>query len=90
MTQRIIDSAMREYLSIDPEDGSGLLPKAWMSSNESGRSRLAGLMIQQAEVNEGGFRRASLNIKEMDVEAYRDLKERILRRNASLSDTMSD
>ena len=90
MTQRIIDSAMREYLSIDPEDGSGLLPKAWMTSNESGRSRLAGLMIQQAEVNEGGFKRASLNIKERDVEAYRDLKERILRRNAALSDTMPD
>tara|TARA_Y100001970_G_scaffold110084_1_gene137498 strand:+ start:582 stop:1916 length:1335 start_codon:yes stop_codon:yes gene_type:complete len=90
MTQRIIDSAMREYLSIDPEDGSGLLPIAWMSSNESGRSRLAGLMIQQAEVSEGGFKRASLNIRKRDIEAYRDLKERILRRSVSLSDTMSD
>jgi len=89
MTQRIVDSAMREYISMDLEDNSELLPMAWFSSNESARSRLAGLMIQQAEVSQRSFIKTTQIIKDRDIEAYRDLKERILRRNASLSDAMS-
>ena len=90
MTQRIVDSAMREYISMDSEDESGLLPMAWMSSNESSRSRLTGLMIQQAEVSKRGFMKTARIIKDRDVEAYADLKDRVLRRDVSLSDTMSD
>ena len=90
MTQRIVDSAMREYISMDSEDESGLLPMAWMSSNESSRSRLTGLMIQQAEVSKRGFMKTARIIKDRDGEAYADLKERILRRDISLSDAMSD
>ena len=90
MTQRIVDSAMREYISMDSEDGSGLLPMAWVSSNESSRSRLTGLMIQQAEVSKRGFLKTARIIKDMDAEAYADLKDRVLRRDVSLSDAMSD
>tara|TARA_B100001250_G_scaffold41013_1_gene32494 strand:- start:411 stop:1124 length:714 start_codon:yes stop_codon:yes gene_type:complete len=90
MTQRIVDSAMREYISMDSEDESGLLPMAWMSSNESSRSRLTGLMIQQAEVSKRGFMKTARIIKDRDVEAYADLKDRVLRRDVSLSDAMSD
>ncbi|MDP6871799.1 MAG: hypothetical protein QGI73_06190 [Candidatus Thalassarchaeaceae archaeon] len=90
MTQRIVDSAMREYISMDSEDGSGLLPMAWMSSNESSRSRLTGLMIQQAEVSKRGFMKTTRIIKDRDGEAYADLKERVLRRDVSLSDEMDD
>ena len=88
MTQRVVDSAMREYLAMDPEDGAGLLPKAWASSNEGSRSRLAGLMIQQAEISQEGFRKASREIREASEENFQDLRSRILRRDASMSGMM--
>jgi len=88
MTQRIVDSAMREYLSMDSDDESGLLPMAWMSSNEGSKSRLAGLMIQQAGVSQLGFREASLKIREASEEDFQDLRSRILRRDPSMSDIM--
>lgn len=88
MTQRVVDSAMREYLAMDPEDGAGLLPKAWASSNEASRSRLAGLMIQQAEISQEGFRKASREIREASEEGFQDLRSRILRRDASMSGMM--
>ena len=90
MTQRIVDSAMREYLSMNPEDRAGLIPMAWMSSGEGGRSRLSSLMVQQAEISREGFIRASSIIKEMDIEAYGDLKERVVRRDVSLSDVFQN
>ena len=88
MTQRIVDSAMREYLSMDSDDESGLLPMAWMSSNEGSKSRLAGLMIQQAGVSQLGFREASLKIREASEGDFQDLRSRILRRDPSMSDIM--
>lgn len=90
MTQRIVDSAMREYLSMKPEDKAGLIPMAWISSGEGGRSRLSGLMVQQAEISQEGFIRASSIVKEMDIEAYVDLKERVVRRDSSLSKVFRD
>ena len=88
MTQRIVDSAMREYLSMDSDDESGLLPMAWMSSNEGSKSRLAGLIIQQAEISQEGFRKASREIREASEEGFQDLRSRILRRDASMSGMM--
>tara|TARA_B100000475_G_C14913872_1_gene280171 strand:- start:44 stop:649 length:606 start_codon:yes stop_codon:yes gene_type:complete len=88
MTQRIVDSAMREYLSMDSDDKSGLLPMAWMSSNEGSKSRLAGLMIQQAGVSKEGFSNASERIRELSSEAYDDLEDRILRRGPSISELL--
>tara|TARA_B100001250_G_scaffold249222_1_gene214237 strand:- start:2493 stop:2897 length:405 start_codon:yes stop_codon:yes gene_type:complete len=88
MTQRIVDSAMREYLSMDPEDKAGLVPIAWISSNESSRSRLAGLMIQQAAVSPEGFRSSSEIIRNHSEEEYEGLKNRISRRDSSLSDLL--
>ena len=88
MTQRIVDSAMREYLSMDTDDGAGLLPMAWMSSNEGSKSRLVGLMIQQAEVSKEGFRNTSDVVKGLSSEAYEDLKNRISRRGSSISDLL--
>ena len=51
LTKRIVDSAIREYLSSDSFDRAGLLPLAWASSDQSTKSKLAGLIIQQSEEN---------------------------------------
>ena len=64
MTQRIVDSAMREYLSINPMDEDNLLSHAWISSGESSKSRLVGLVMQQLEVTEEGFKRSCRRIFE--------------------------
>ena len=90
MTQRIVDSAMREYLSINPTDEDGLLSHAWISSGESSKSRLVGLVMQQLEVTEEGFKRSCRRIFESSNEEYYDLKKRILRRDTSLSSVFRD
>ena len=84
MTQRIVDSAMREYLSINPMDEDSLLSHAWISSGESSKSRLVGLVMQQLEVTEEGFKRSCRRIFELSNDEYYDLKKRILRRDSSL------
>ena len=84
MTQRIVDSAMREYLSINPMDEDNLLSHAWISSGESSKSRLVGLVMQQLEVTEEGFKRSCRRIFESNNDEYYDLKKRILRRDSSL------
>ena len=84
MTQRIVDSAMREYLSINPMDEDNLLSHAWISSGESSKSRLVGLVMQQLEVTEEGFKRSCRRIFESSNDEYYDLKKRILRRDSSL------
>ena len=88
MTQRIVDSAMREYLSINPLDEDSLLPYAWISSGESSKSRLVGLLMQQFEVTEEGFKRSCRRISESSKEEYYDLKKRILRRDPSMDSLM--
>ena len=84
MTQRIVDSAMREYLSINPMDEDSLLLHAWISSGESSKSRLVGLVMQQLEVTEEGFKLSCRRIYESSNDEYYDLKKRILRRDSSL------
>ncbi len=84
MTQRIVDSAMREYLSMNPLDEDSLLSYAWISSGESSKSRLIGLIMQQLEVTEEGFKMSCRRIFESSNEGYYDLKKRILRRDSSL------
>ena len=84
MTQRIVDSAMREYLSINPMDEDSLLSHAWISSGESSKSRLVGLVMQQLEVTEEGFKLSCKRIYESSNDEYYDLKKRILRRDSSL------
>ena len=84
MTQRIVDSAMREYLSINPMDEDSLLSYAWISSGESSKSRLVGLVMQQLEVTEEGFKRSCRRIFDSNNDEYYDLKKRILRRDSSL------
>ena len=84
MTQRIVDSAMREYLSINPMDEDSLLSDAWISSGESSKSRLVGLIMQQLEVTEEGFKQSCRRIFESSNDEYYDLKKRILRRDSSL------
>tara|TARA_B100000902_G_scaffold387124_1_gene430752 strand:- start:1724 stop:2332 length:609 start_codon:yes stop_codon:yes gene_type:complete len=88
MTQRIVDAAMREYLSINPTDKESLLSYAWTSSGESSKSRLVGLIMQQYEVSQEGFTRSCTKIFDSSNQSYQDLRERILRRDPSMKQKM--
>ena len=88
MTKRIVDSAMREYLSIDSYDKAGLLPLAWRSSDQSTKSRLASLIIQQSEANTEGFIDTCMRFREVSNDAFDDLRSSILRRDRSMEDKL--
>ncbi len=88
MTKRIVDSAMREYLSIDSYDKAGLLPLAWKSSDQSTKSRLASLIIQQSEANTEGFIDTCMRFREVSNDAFDDLRSSILRRERSMEDKL--
>ena len=84
LTKRIVESAIREYLSLDSFDGAGLLPLAWASSDQSTKSRLAGLIIQQSEANYEGFTETCRRFREISNDTFNDLKSFILRRDSSM------
>ena len=84
LTKRIVESAIREYLSLDSFDGAGLLPLAWASSDQSTKSKLAGLIIQQSEANYEGFTETCRRFREISNDTFNDLKSFILRRNSSM------
>ena len=89
LTKRIVDSAIREYLSSDSFDRAGLLPLAWASSDQSTKSKLAGLIIQQSEENYEGFADTCRRFREIDNDTFSDLKSFILRRDSSMEERLS-
>tara|TARA_Y100000589_G_scaffold175518_2_gene166587 strand:- start:1696 stop:3036 length:1341 start_codon:yes stop_codon:yes gene_type:complete len=90
LTKRIVDSAIREYLSLDSFDRAGLLPLAWASSDQSTKSKLAGLIIQQSEVNYEGFTDTCRRFKEISYDTFNDLKSYILRRDSSMEEKLPE
>ena len=89
LTKRIVDSAIREYLSSDSFDSAGLLPLAWASSDQSTKSKLAGLIIQQSEENYEGFADTCRRFREIGKDTISDLKSFILRRDSSMEERLS-
>ena len=88
ITKRIVDSAMREYLSIDSFDGAELLPLAWASSDQSTKSKIAGLMIQQSEANREAFIRTCERFREINDDTFNDVRTYILRRDSSMENKL--
>ena len=88
ITKRIVDSAMREYLSIDSFDGAELLPLAWASSDQSTKSKIAGLMIQQSEANREAFILTCERFREINDDTFNDVRTYILRRDSSMENKL--
>ena len=88
MTKRIVDSAMREYLSIDSYDKAGLLPLAWRSSEPSTKSRISSLIIQLSEANPEGFIDTCMKFRDISNDAFEDLRSTLLRRDSSIEDKL--
>ena len=88
MTKRIVDSAMREYLSIDSYDKAGLLPLAWRSSDPSTKSRISSLIIQLSESNTEGFIDTCMKFRDISNDAFEDLRSTLLRRDSSIEDKL--
>ena len=85
MIQRLVDSGIRYYLSMDSSDSEGLIPLAWVSSNLESRSKLSGMLIQLAKINIPAIQKISLRIFELSPESYNDLFNRINTRDPKIA-----
>jgi hypothetical protein len=85
MIQRLVDSGIRYYLSMDSSDSEGLIPLAWVSSNLESRSKLSGMLIQLAKINIPAIQKISLRILELSPESYNDLFNRINTRDPKIA-----
>ena len=88
MIQRLIDSGIRHYLSIDPNDSAEIIPIAWVSSNLESRSKLSGIFIQLAKINLPSFQKISSRIFELSPESHNDLFNRINLRDQKLASSI--
>ena len=84
MLQRLIESGLRYYLSIDSNDSEDLIPILWINSNSESRSQLSGMLIEIAKINQKSFLDISIKIYGLDKISYTDLVNRITLRNTDL------
>lgn len=85
MVQRLIDSGIRYYLSMDSNDSSELIPIAWISCNPESRSKLSGMLFELAKINTPAFQRISFRILELSPESHNDLFNRINIRDSKIA-----
>ena len=88
MIQRLIDSGLRHYLSLDTDDSDNLVPKIWIICNQESKSQLSGMMLGIFEVNPESFFKISSQINHLDLDSHRDLVDRITLRNKKLGDSI--
>ena len=88
MIQRLIDSGLRHYLSLDTDDSDNLVPKIWTICNQESKSQLSGMMLGIFEVNPESFFKISSQINHLDLDSHRDLVDRITLRNKKLGDSI--
>jgi len=84
MIQRLIESGIRHYLSMNPDDDDGLIPIAWVSCNSESKSKLSGMLIELAKINEQSFIKISSNIFDLSPDSHDELFNRINFRNKQL------
>ena len=85
MIQRLIESGIRHYLSMNPDDDEGLIPIAWVSCNSESRSTLSSMLIELAKTNQKSFERICSKILELSKESYDELFNRINLRDKHLA-----
>ena len=88
MIQRLIDSGLRHYLSLDTDDSDNLVPKIWTICNQESKSQLSGMMLGIFEVNPESFFKISSQINHLDLDSHRDLVDRITLRNKKLGESI--
>ncbi len=85
MTQRLIESGIRHYLSIDSEDSAALIPIAWIFSNPESKSKLSGMLLELAKINPQSFQKISSRIFQMNPQSHKDLFDRINFRDSDIA-----
>ena len=85
MIQRLIESGLRHYLSLDSNDSDNLVPILWIQSNSESRSQLSGMLIEIAKKNQPSFIKISSKIFNLDKDSHTDLVNRITLRNSDLA-----
>ena len=85
MIQRLIESGIRHYFSMNTEDNEGLIPIAWVSCNSESRSTLSSMLIELAKTNQKSFERICSKILELSKESYDELFNRINLRDKHLA-----
>ena len=86
MLQRLIESGLRHYLSLDSNDSEELIPILWINCNSESRSQLSGMLIEIAKINQKSFLDISMKIYDLDKISHGDLVNRVTLRNSDLGD----
>ena len=90
MIQRLIESGLRHYLSLDSNDSDNLVPMLWIQSNSESRSQLSGMLIEIAKKNQSSFIKISSKIFNLDKNSHIDLVNRITLRNSDLANVIKN
>ena len=90
MIQRLIESGLRHYLSLDSNDSDNLVPMLWIQSNSESRSQLSGMLIEIGKKNQPSFIKISSEIFNLDKNSYIDLVNRINLRNGDLANLIKN
>ena len=90
MIQRLIESGLRHYLSLDSNDSDDLVPMLWTRCNSESRSQLSGMLVEIGKKNQSSFIKISSKIFELDRDSYIDLVNRISLRNSELANIIKN
>jgi hypothetical protein len=90
MIQRLIESGLRHYLSLDSNDSDDLVPMLWTRCNSESRSQLSGMLVEIVKKNQSSFIKISSKIFELDRDSYIDLVNRISLRNSELANIIKN
>ena len=90
MIQRLIESGLRHYLSLDSNDSEDLVPMLWIRCNSEGRSQLSGMLVEIAKKNQPSLIKISSSIRLLDKESHIDLVNRITLRNSVLGNIIKN
>ena len=90
MIQRLIESGLRHYLSLDSNDSEDLVPMLWIRCNSEGRSQLSGMLVEIAKKNQPSLIKISSSIRLLDKDSHIDLVNRITLRNSVLGNIIKN
>ena len=90
MIQRLIESGLRHYLSLDSNDSDDLVPMLWTRCNSESRSQLSGMLVEIGKKNQSSFIQISSKISELDRDSFIDLVNRISLRNSELANIIKN
>ena len=85
MIQRLIESGIRHYFAMNPDDNEGLIPIAWVSCNSESKSKLSSMLIELAKINQQSFLNICSKVLKLSPESYDELFNRIDLRNKDIS-----